>query len=318
MISKYNLFGFLLVVLAVSVTRGQNLPVKQVMDVPQGFCITEAEWKLYRMINEYRRQYDLPPVPLSTSLCFVARTHVKDLFLNHPDEDPCNSHSWSDKGPWKPFCYPGDENKKGSVWDKPKELSKYNSKGYEIVYWENNAVLIDSVISFWKSIDYFNSFLMNTGKWQGKRWNAIGIGIFENYAVAWFGEVPDPDGVPYVCGKEPVKNQPATDTTKPGQDTLDKPVPAKSATGKTPVQVTPPPVQQGAGKYYVIVKSQLPLAESNKLADTLRSRGYQDAKVIQGNGKIRVIIFEALNREQANQRLAEAKKLYRDAWILVP
>ena len=38
----------------------------------------------------------------------------------------------------------------------------------------------------------------------------------------------------------------------------------------------------------------------------------------QSNGKIRVVIFEALNREQANQKLAEAKKLYRDAWILVP
>lgn len=297
---------------------GQNLPVKQVMEVPQGFCITEDEWKLYRMINEYRRQYDLMPIPLSTSLCFVARTHVRDLYLNHPDQDPCNSHSWSDKGPWKPFCYPGDENKKGSVWDKPKELSKYNGKGYEIVYWENNAVMIDSVIAFWKSIDYFNSFLMNAGKWQGKRWSAIGIGIWENYAVAWFGEVPDPEGVPYVCGTETVKPQPPADSMKPRQDSVKSQVPAKTET-KQPAEVVPSqPVPQAAGKFYIVVKSQLPLAESNRLADTLKAKGYPEAKVLQSNGKIRVVIYEALNREQANQKLAEAKKLYKDAWILIP
>jgi SPOR domain/Cysteine-rich secretory protein family len=297
---------------------GQNAPVKQVMDVPAGFCISEAEWRLHRMINEYRREYDLPPIPLSQSLCFVARTHVKDLYLNHPDKDPCNSHSWSDKGPWKPFCYPGDEGKKGSVWDKPKELTKYNSKGYEIVYWENNPVVIDSVISFWKSIDYFNSFLMNTGKWQGKRWNAIGIGIWENYAVAWFGEVPDPDGVPYVCGKEPIKTPATTDTSKPKEDSIKLPATAKAEPVK-PVQAPPAqPVKKTPGLYYIVVKSQRPLEESNRLADTLKAKGYPEAKVLQTDGKIRVVIFEALNRDQANQKLAEAKKLYRDAWILIP
>lgn len=317
-----NVVFFLFLILSAGLTgTAQNIPVKQVMDVPAGFCVTEAEWKLYRMINEYRRQYDLPPVPLSTSLCFVAKTHVKDLFLNHPDQDPCNAHSWSDKGPWKPFCYPGDENpKKGiSVWDKPKELSKYNGKGYEIVYWENNAVVIDSIITFWKSIDYFNGFLMNTGKWQGKRWNAIGIGIWENYAVAWFGEVPDPDGVPYVCGKEPVKTAPVTDTAKPKHDTLKAPAAVKAEPQKPPqqkpaVQPAPP----SAGKYYIVVKSQLPLAESNRLADTLRAKGYPDAKVLKNNDKIRVVIFDALTREEANLKLSEARKLYRDAWILIP
>jgi hypothetical protein len=315
---RKGIFGLFVLLTAAVAATGQTAPVKQVMDVPPGFCLTEPEWKLYRMINEYRRQYDLPPVPLSTSLCFVAKTHVKDLFLNHPDQDPCNSHSWSAKGPWKPFCYPGDENKKGSVWDKPKELTKYNSKGYEIVYWENSAVLIDSVISFWKSIDYFNSFLMNTGKWQGKRWNAIGIGIWENYAVAWFGEVPDPEGVPYVCGKEPVKTPPLTDTARPKPDTVKRAVTTKTEV-KTPPQPQPvPPVVKSPGKYYVVVKSQLPLAASDKLADTLRTQGFPDAKVLQSGGKIRVVIFEALNRDQANQRLAEAKKLYKDAWILIP
>ena len=304
--------AWLILVFAGAPSRSQNVPVKQVTDVPKDFCITGQEWKLYRMINEYRRQYDLPPVPLSVSLCFVARTHVKDLLLNHPDQDPCNLHSWSDKGPWKPFCYPADENKKGSVWDKPKELSKYPGKAYEIVYWENDTVNIDSVISFWKSIEYFNSFLMSNGKWSGKRWNAIGIGIYLNYAVAWFGEAPDPEGIPRICGKEPL---PAVVTA----DSAPEPKPGSGQEVKPEPKPAPPaPVAQQPGKYYIVVKSQLPPEESDKLAASLRSQGYAEAKVIRNNDKIRVVMFEALNREQANGKLAEARKLYKDAWILVP
>jgi hypothetical protein len=187
----------------IGVTASAQTTVKQGPPVPASYCISPLEMKLYNMINEYRARYDLPPIPLSKSLCYVASTHVKDLFYNHPDVEPCSFHSWSAEGKWKPFCYPRDEKKGNSVWDKPKELTPYKGKGYEIVYWENNPVTIDSIIPFWKSIGYFNSFLMNTGKWQGKNWNAIGIAICENYASAWFGEVQDPEGSPTECGKAP-------------------------------------------------------------------------------------------------------------------
>src|ERR1035437_4272893 len=111
-------------------------------EIPVTYCISPMEYKLYKMINDYRRRYDLPAIPLSKSLSYVASTHVKDLFNNHPDQDPCNAHSWSDKGPWKPFCYPRDEKKNNTVWDKPKELTNYKGKGYELVYWENNEAVI--------------------------------------------------------------------------------------------------------------------------------------------------------------------------------
>jgi len=322
---KTSIFIIGIFILTLASNRGiaQNVPVKQVMDVPADFSISESEWRLYLMITEYRRQVDLTPIPLSKSLCFVARTHVMDLFLHHPDEEPCNAHSWSANGPWKPFCYPADEGKKGSVWDKPKELSKYNGKGYEIVYWVNNPVTIDSVIGFWKSIDYFNSFLMNTGKWQGKRWNAIGIGIYENYAVAWFGEVPDPEGVPSTGGKQaqktsppPVNNQHKADTSPAVRDTLPASfIDAGSTNSPKPVVPATPRV---AGQYYIVVKSQLTLDESNKLADSLKQKGYPEAKVIQSNGKVRVVLFEAPNRNSANQKLTQARMVYKDAWILVP
>jgi hypothetical protein len=215
--------------------------------IPVNFCISPAEVHLYKKINEYRKQYDLPPIPLSRSLCYVAKTHVRDLFFNRPDQGACNFHSWSDKGQWKPFCYPRDEKKNSSVWDKPKEISPYNSKGYEIVYWENNAATIDSILPFWISIDYFNSFMISAGKWLGKNWQAIGIGIYENYAAAWFGEIPDPEGEPWTCGEEPAKKTviPASkaDSARP------LPKPAVNSQKKDSSLI----VTEKPGIYYIIV-----------------------------------------------------------------
>jgi len=281
--------------------------ITRVSEVPENFCLSSDEWKLFLMINEYRKQYDLPPIPLSRSLCYVANTHAKDLFFHHPDIESCNFHSWSDKGPWKPFCYPADEDKKNSVWDKPKELSDYPGKGFEIVYWENSDVVIDSVINFWRSFDYFNSFLMNTGKWKDREWKAIGIGICQNYAVAWFGEERDTTRTPSVCGQKPPDKQPDT-------------VPIKT---QTPVvSILPevstksqPSVQSATDHYYIIVKSLLPILEAEKVVEQLKSNQYNQARIIQNGGKIRVSLFDTSDRDEALRLLKEAKKLYKDAWL---
>ena len=280
---------------------------KQGPPVPAGFCISQDEMKLFNMVNEYRRRYDLPPIPLSRSLCYVASTHVKDLFLNHPDQEPCNFHSWSDKGTWKPFCYPQDETKKNSVWDKPKELTTYKGKGFEIVYWENNAIVIDSIIQFWRSIPYFNSFLMNTGKWQDKKWNAIGIAIYENYASAWFGEPTDTEETPYVCGEQPVNQKNPAPAKKDPQATVKSVV-------EQPAPVTPAPVT--AGKYYIIVKSQVTLDMAKKAVTELKAKGYTNVRIIDRDNKIRVSVGEFSIKEEADNTLREVRKTYKDAWLL--
>ncbi len=317
-----------------------------VKEIPDSYCISPMEYKLYKMINDYRRRYDLPSIPLSKSLCFVASSHVKDLFLNHPDQEPCNFHSWSDKGSWKPFCYPRDEKKNNSVWDKPRELTNYKGKGFEIVYWENSEAVIDSIIAFWKSIDYFNSFLMNTGKWQGKKWNAIGIGIYENYAVAWFGELPDSDGTPWICGTErPKKTAPqvkAETEPQPG-DSVTPPPPPPAKKGKPepkpkkeikkpeqkkdslnavpkPLKV-PVPVEEAGkgtpteGNYFIIVKSQFPMAEMKKSLSTIISQGYPEAKLLDRNNKLRLSIMDFSEKGKADSALREVKKTFKDAWL---
>jgi hypothetical protein len=302
--------------------------------VPANFCISPMEYKLYNMINAYRHRYDLPPVPLSRSLCFVASAHVKDLSYHHPDQGSCNAHSWSDQGSWKPFCYPRDENKKNSVWDKPKELTTYRGKGYEIVYWENSPTVIDSVIAFWKSMDYFNSFLMNTGKWQGKKWNAIGIGIHENYACAWFGELTDPEGEPSVCGQEskttdtlPVEKHAVVEKKEPVKKETVKKIPAepkkveKSPEPKEAERLPEPKISgeippHGNEYYYIIVKGIAPEKELKSFLKDLQSKGYSTARLLEKKGKQRVSIMEFDVKSKADSALRVVKKTWQDAWIL--
>lgn len=302
-----KIITFIILMLTIGHGLIAQTKIPRVSEVPENFCLSSDEWKLFLMINEYRKQYDLPPIPLSRSLCYVANTHVKDLFFHHPDIEPCNFHSWSDKGPWKPFCYPGDEDKKNSVWDKPKELSGYSGKGFEIVYWENSDVVIDSVINFWRSFDYFNSFLMNTGKWKERKWNAIGIGICQNYAAAWFGEERDTTRIPYICGQKPPDKLPDTNSIK-----------AQSPTSSVPPEETTKSlasVISTADHYYIIVKSLLPMKEAEKVVEQLKSKEYYQARIIQNGGKIRVSLYDTRDRDEALRLLKEAKKIYKDAWL---
>jgi len=314
--------------------------IKQGRPVPANFCISPAVADLYRLINEYRQQNALPPIQLSKSLCYVAALHVKDLSLHHPDQGSCNFHSWSASGFWKPFCYPKDENKKNSVWDKPRELTRYPAKAYEIVYWQNTPLVTDTIIMVWKTEEYFNSFLLNSGKWLGKRWNAIGIAVNDNYACAWFGQVADPEGIARVCGSPaevPVKDtlkpvvavkKPAVPVKKPRinkgkpvkTDTLSPALPDNQAARPADSVVSKPAEVAVATDsvpkiYYIIVKTNLSLESATTLVNALKIKGYPDAKVIAKDDKIRVSVFESPVKTVAAAKLREVKRTYRDAWL---
>ncbi|MEI7498868.1 MAG: hypothetical protein WCK84_00360 [Bacteroidota bacterium] len=309
--------------------------VKQGNHVPINFCIGDREMNLYKMIDDYRKQHNLPPIPLSKSLSYVAALHARDLFLHPPNQGSCNFHSWSDKGFWTPFCYPKDENKKNSVWDKPRELTKYPSRAYEIVYWENNPLVTDTIIMVWKMEEYFNNFLLNTGKYQGKPWNAIGISVYENYACAWFGEATDPEGAAFVCGSapEPLKKYSVKQSVKPVVKPSPKP-PLKSKKAKT-VTASPDTAimmikdsvasntktisqqrDSTSATYYIIVNSVLPKETANQLVNTLKTKGYPDSKLIEKNGKNNVSVLESHDIDALRLKLKEIRKIFKDAWLL--
>ncbi len=162
------------------------------------FCqsLSEDELELYQLIMEYRTENGLSKIPLSKSLTYVAQTHVKDLKINKPDQGDCNSHSWSSKGPWSPCCYTDDHANANGMWRKPRELTSYKNNGYEIACGSSNPIYDqgditpEAALERWQNSSAHNAVILNQGIWKDT-WKAIGIGIYGNFAVVWFGKEID-------------------------------------------------------------------------------------------------------------------------------
>ncbi len=154
-------------------------------------CISEEEMRLYVLINDYRRQRRLPPVPLSKSLSYVARQHVVDLQYNVKKV----THSWS-----RCRYKSGNQRTYDCMWLKPRELTSYNSYGYECVYGTTHEYAgAKDALETWKKSPNHNNVIINRDIWHQVEWKAIGIGIYKNYAAIWFGEEEDEEGQPEMC-----------------------------------------------------------------------------------------------------------------------
>jgi len=170
-------------------------------------CLSQTEVELYKLINEYRVQKGLPEVRLSASLCFVARTHAKDQTENFKESKRCNMHSWSKKGNWSSGCYTPDHRNAKLMWNKPRELTNYPGDGYEISFYSNNkytspAAFAKDILDGWKKSSGHNDVIMNKKIWKTLQWQAIGIGIYGEYADVWFGKEEDSAIKPLPCDIE--------------------------------------------------------------------------------------------------------------------
>lgn len=153
--------------------------------------LSAEEKKLFNLVMEYRQQNNLPPIPLSPSLTYVAQLHVKDLKENKPDTGVCNTHSWSAKGPWTACCYTPDHAKANCMWSKPKELTYYPGSGFEIACNASDTLKAEKALELWKASSGHNAVMLNQKMWKQSNWKAIGIGMNEHYAVIWFGQETD-------------------------------------------------------------------------------------------------------------------------------
>lgn len=158
--------------------------------------LSSEEQKLYDLMMAYRKKKGLPEIPVSPSLTIVAQTHVRDLCENRPDQGDCNSHSWSDKGQWSPCCYTPDHAQAECMWNKPRELTSYQGYGFEIACGSSDPLYASFVMTAeyalesWKGSPGHNAVIINANSWD-EPWQAIGIGIYKGFAVAWFGNEPD-------------------------------------------------------------------------------------------------------------------------------
>jgi len=176
-----NTIGVILILFSIQIVAAQ--PV----------CVSSEEKKLYDLISQYRKSKKLKPIPFSEKLTRVAQAHVRDLEqeFDYDNRGDCNPHSWSSKGTWSACCYTSDHKQAQCMWDKPKEISGYDSEGYEIAYYSSDGAEAEEGIEGWKKSPGHNPLLINLGTWEKMEWKAIGIGIYGKYAVVWFGIVED-------------------------------------------------------------------------------------------------------------------------------
>lgn len=164
--------------------------------------LSASERELADLINEARAEAGLPVVPVTVSLTRVARLHVADLNAHRPDTgsdtrgQTCNLHSWSANGDWTPVCYTSDHHYSSLMWNKPDEITGvYDDNGYEIAHQSGVAASPAGAMAGWKSSPGHLNVILEKDIWTNSFWQALGVAVEGRYAVAWFGEDPDPAGM---------------------------------------------------------------------------------------------------------------------------
>ena len=258
--------------------------------IPEDFCISKSEYRLFELVNQHRLENDMPGLTLSVSLSFVATTHVADLVNNHPDTSICNLNSWSDRGDWTACCHNEYVPKSECILGKPRELTNYRGDGHELAYWEPALVNPDSLVAFWASINETNDFLLNKNKWSKYKWRSMGVGMLEGYAVIWVGELSDREGAPGVCKKEAQKADSAESTIYLITDRSDR--------------------------YYVICASYETEKDAMDEARSLSGEGYGNIKVVRGDNNFRVSLGDFASLDEARTFRAGLGDKFRNVWIL--
>ncbi len=190
---KY-IFTFLLLIGLVVLFA--NFKMEQPKATNTTYCPSTADTVLYRMIMKYRGSLGLDTISLSNSLCYVSFSHTLDLQMFNPNKPPCNLHSWSNNGIWTSCCYTPDHRKASCMWDKPREMTSYKGDGFEIATFYSAGMTPQIALAAWQKSTRHNEVIVNKGIWKAMKWRAIGVSIYDNYAVVWFGTERDPDNSP--------------------------------------------------------------------------------------------------------------------------
>jgi hypothetical protein len=263
--------------------------------IPDDFCLTDEEVKLYNMVNEYREAIALPGIPVSKSLSWVARRHAMDLDMNKPDTNTCNFHSWSNKGFWTACCYEKESKDKTCMTEKPKEITGYMEPAYEIVYWENKSANASRAFNQWRETSAARSLMTNFKAWESFEWNALGVAVYKGFAILWFGEVKDNSGDLRACSNNKLVEPPVVQQRESKENRI---------------------INSETGRFYVIVGSFTSLEEAKTQLTGYLENGFQKAKIIIKDDKHRISLSDYSTMEQATKAKNELPVRYKDAWIL--
>lgn len=283
--------SFIVVILVISFTGFSQATIENI-------CISDNEFRLYNQINKIRIDHDEEIIPLSRSLTYIAQLHVKDLNKYHPDTSICNFHSWSDNGNWTACCYNSYIESEDCMLNKPKELTDYPAKGYEMVLWDKIALNPDSLYSMLREIPVPADMICNSGNYDNMSWESVGIAIEGKYASIWFGRVKDREGTVEVCNtKQMISNE----------ETLEN---ISKIVEKTNY------VFKKTGRFHVIYGSFDNLNDAENTAERYRKGIFPRAGVIKSDKHFRVSLVNFRTLQEARSFRDDLGKNYEGAWIL--
>ncbi|MCF6170388.1 MAG: SPOR domain-containing protein [Bacteroidales bacterium] len=257
-------------------------------NIPDDFCISHQEQQLFERLNILLEAYGKKPLQASPSLYYVAKLHVGDLAQNHPDTSVCNLSSWSGNGDWTACCYTPYLPNQDCMWDKPKELTRYPYRGYELVSYFEDEFNVDSVISLWGNSRQVLDMLLTDGNFAKKKWVCMGVGMNSNYVSVWFGQREDRAKKLVPCDTSDFQAAVPTST---------------SQSGEVPV-------------YYLIVGSLTEMRDAKEYLKRLKKNGFEQAGILSGNQNHRIYISRYNNLKEAMFAKKQLPFSYRGAWVL--
>lgn len=267
------------------------LPVKSILaqkKIPDNFCITFEEQLLFDKLNILIEDYGKSSIDLSASLSFVAKTHVNDLLLHHPDTSVCNLSSWSDKGEWTACCHNPYVPQQDCMWDKPKELTPYTYRGYELASYFEESFTVDSVINLWSETKEVLDMLLTEGNYKKKKWICMGIAMNEHYVSVWFGQRADRLDEPDICNGEEM-----------------------AVTNDTMIATTP----TGEIIYYLIFGSFTVPKDAKEAVKRYKKNGFENAGTLKSGKQTRVFLGQYSSLKEAMHAKQQLAYTYREAWI---
>lgn len=255
--------------------------------LPDDFCIDRMESTLFENINLLRIDYGMSELQLSASLSYVAELHVNDLQHNNPDTSICNLSSWSDKGDWTPCCYTKYLHNPDCMWDKPKQLTPYSYRGYELVTFFEEDFNTDSVINLWSDSKETLDMILTRDNYSNKKWICAGIGISDNYISLWFGQRRDKLKEPDICDKGN------------GNNIVN---PAIISTNKS-------------NTYYLIFGSYSNMHDAREACKRLKNNEFKNCDILVKNDKYRVYLNKFSSLQEAMYAKQQLPFDYKEAWI---
>lgn len=285
------IFFVLLTITGFSQKKKSGQPLYQ---VPANYCISADEKYFGILLNQLREKNALEPLTFSTSLCFVAQTHVKDIAKHPPDSDFCNLHSWSSYGKWKQCCYNKTTGNTPCMTEKPHELTGFKGKGYEIVYFSNDSLNAWRTFDFWQEDNTATDFFLSRNKWEDYSWKSMGIGIYKGLTAVWLSVEKD--------NKQPLE-------CEIFQENKEKANTSDSST-KT-VKVI-----EESQRFHLIYGNYSTLEKANETVKTLHRNGFSGACVLSNSKNIRVSLANFPTIEKAKKEKEKLNKKYTQIWIL--